>query len=1170
MKKFTKKVKGSISLFMSMILLLLIILEGFLIDGSKVLAAKSLMSNAGDLSMNAGLTYYDEALRDIYGLFAISATEADLKENLAIHFKKTLGESAGDVDSQYVDQLLGYIEESLQGGMGDQEIGRLLNMQLTELTVSKPQETALSKPYVMKKGILEYMKYRGPVSLGYGIMEKLHILKDLDKQQETLEKKLDYEEKMSDIQEACQKAYDNIKPYNELLAGSLAPDRIEEASNDINKNIKEITVAVWCYSAAMRDFSLSKGWKTKNEFRGTDVSSCADQCRELDSLVQWKERAVNDLSGDFSSHPQGTMEAIKTTLGYCHEFRQYQNLYTAWQNYIVDYEERREALEEELENLDEDEDDSSILDELDDLEEEYETNREIYEEAEEKIDQLPGIIEEAREVLKNDIDNRIIYTAAKVIDIENSAKELKNYSIEGIKALDRIVEEMKLLKEKGEEWNSAIDKLSPGDVKTSMKTDYKNKAKDLDLDKIQELREKVGNGGDYATGLHLAAENTKAVGMVFYLEGTELNSKNLWFFFQTSNYVNDTIIEKSDYSEFSPESWTKSAHQSQIHSDENYTGYFIGTFNETMKNGILQVDLSILKQNFDFVSAVNDEFYKYLERVCGGKEKETDQKKTAKEAKKKIFNQGKSFSTNIEDSLPVLPKPDEGTDSSDKGSFTATDAGKSDKDISANAKNNTKSTVNFLKGVEQLLKDGRDKLYISEYTMEMFSCYTAKDGDSSLSSYPFNASNNYMYRAEAEYVLWGNLDGKKDVSYTMATIFGVRFLLNSLYAFTGDPEIRQVSLAMATAIAGWTGFGVPLVQSVIILGFALAETACDMMALKKGESVPIYKSESTWVIKPSGFSEDAINKALGKTVDTNKQYLFNHMNELTEETKNTFKVELDKYTKSVVKDISSVAVSAVIAPVQERMIVVVNVVSPSKEEVGKRVREAVESVEASINSEEDCLVKQAKKKAVEIFKSQYEADFVNMVNSIQNSSYSNEEISNTINTKLEEIVKQMQAKLGVFVTPLVNEAAGAVSDALDSGNEELQKKTSEAVDQMMVKINGGIGEADRNFPDGEKGKTAASAALTMNYKEYVSVFIAIKSVANEEEILRRIGHLIEANLALSNTKPSENFKIKDTSTMIELKARADLQTTFFAIPIPGSSGSGQDSYSISYHGVLGY
>lgn len=56
MERFTKEIKGSISLFLSMIILLLVILEGFLIDGSRVLAGKMFLSSAGDLALNAGLT----------------------------------------------------------------------------------------------------------------------------------------------------------------------------------------------------------------------------------------------------------------------------------------------------------------------------------------------------------------------------------------------------------------------------------------------------------------------------------------------------------------------------------------------------------------------------------------------------------------------------------------------------------------------------------------------------------------------------------------------------------------------------------------------------------------------------------------------------------------------------------------------------------------------------------------------------------------------------------------------------------------------------------------------------------------------------------------------------------------------------------------------------------
>ena len=116
MKKFTKKVQGSISLFLSMIILLLVILEGFLIDGSKVLASKMFMSSAGEMTLNAGLTYYDEALRDIYGLFAISESEEDLKANLKVHFQRTLGETTGVEDSGYVDNMLEYVENALKSG----------------------------------------------------------------------------------------------------------------------------------------------------------------------------------------------------------------------------------------------------------------------------------------------------------------------------------------------------------------------------------------------------------------------------------------------------------------------------------------------------------------------------------------------------------------------------------------------------------------------------------------------------------------------------------------------------------------------------------------------------------------------------------------------------------------------------------------------------------------------------------------------------------------------------------------------------------------------------------------------------------------------------------------------------------------------------------------------
>ena len=211
MKWFTKNVRGSISLFLSMIILLLVILEGFLIDGSRILAGKTFLSGAGELSLNAGLTYYDKALMDIYGLFANCKTEEELKQNLKGYFQKTLGEITGNADtSGYVDELLEYVNTAIESGWNGEDPSKIILLKTGNFSMKGVPGSELSNPAVMKSQILEYMKYRGPASLGYGMLEKLFAFKDLNKQQKALEKKLDYEEEMSEVQDACEKAYEKL------------------------------------------------------------------------------------------------------------------------------------------------------------------------------------------------------------------------------------------------------------------------------------------------------------------------------------------------------------------------------------------------------------------------------------------------------------------------------------------------------------------------------------------------------------------------------------------------------------------------------------------------------------------------------------------------------------------------------------------------------------------------------------------------------------------------------------------------------------------------------------------------------------------------------------------------------------------------------------------------
>ena len=111
----------------------------------------------------------------------------------------------------------------------------------------------LSHEYVLKQQILEYMKYRGPATLGYGILEKLNMFKDVGAQQDVMEKKLDYEEKLSEIDELCKAIYNALNPqgetgYNDLLDNSLKPENVEAGSLTVNQHIYRAIQGAWCYS----------------------------------------------------------------------------------------------------------------------------------------------------------------------------------------------------------------------------------------------------------------------------------------------------------------------------------------------------------------------------------------------------------------------------------------------------------------------------------------------------------------------------------------------------------------------------------------------------------------------------------------------------------------------------------------------------------------------------------------------------------------------------------------------------------------------------------------------------------------------------------------------------------------------------------------------------------
>lgn len=92
--KFFKDQSASISVFLALIILPMYTLAGLVVDGARISSSKVMVSSAGDLAMNAALSEYDQILKEVYGLFAMSKTPEDLNDNVGRYFSNTINNTS--------------------------------------------------------------------------------------------------------------------------------------------------------------------------------------------------------------------------------------------------------------------------------------------------------------------------------------------------------------------------------------------------------------------------------------------------------------------------------------------------------------------------------------------------------------------------------------------------------------------------------------------------------------------------------------------------------------------------------------------------------------------------------------------------------------------------------------------------------------------------------------------------------------------------------------------------------------------------------------------------------------------------------------------------------------------------------------------------------------------
>ena len=220
--KTKKKIQGSISLLLVVILLPMMTFSAIIVDLSRINMAKQMMSSAGDLAMNTALANYDTILKDVYGLFAMSQQKSwddkTLSTELTQYFAKTIsdyGVVTEEESEDYVNALIGDFYEIINGVREDPT--NFLTLSNTKVTAEKLEASSLANASVLRRQIVEYMKYRAPLGVGLSFLESLTAFEKVDSQNAVVEAQVAAQESTQDVAQASKKLITMIRDYDKRV-----------------------------------------------------------------------------------------------------------------------------------------------------------------------------------------------------------------------------------------------------------------------------------------------------------------------------------------------------------------------------------------------------------------------------------------------------------------------------------------------------------------------------------------------------------------------------------------------------------------------------------------------------------------------------------------------------------------------------------------------------------------------------------------------------------------------------------------------------------------------------------------------------------------------------------------------------------------------------------------
>lgn len=1230
------KTKGAISIFLVIILVPMMTVSSLFVDAGKVKLARGVAESAGDLTLNTALTDYDTMLKDMYGLFATAQDTEELFEKLEDYYRTCIissGVSAEDADG-YVDQImaqLGLVSES-------DNTSDVLNMELVDFNVSKRSDATLANPTIIKKQIVDFMKYRAPINTGLSFISSLQSFSTLDKQTELVDKRQSYYEEQESVMRSAQEAWKYINKYNQsgfvqndnyftTMKSNFSnyPDEYNEIAKKIIKDLYDTqsydTFSPYSYTIVSEEIEVGDSKETVPVFYlNRNKTSKKQLYTELTTYSKSKPATADNVKTALTQY-YSAYNAVNTAqekllvyndntygLQYLVQTNR-QSLYKNWVMAMVKLYEKYNTLRHTVAYTGETESGASVMTVKAKIcgsnsEKAY---SEYYSDMMNKFDSLAAVFNTQLSNYNSKLQSYAngIGNSTSTSNTEQSITSLYNE----VAGYHKTISDAKSNLETAVlHLNAVYNGVKAGGTLDNKQAEWKGVADDEDLKNTSMAKQDLAEINSLST--YLDPEDVQVLinrlnNIIGHLEDL-LGQIDSYTFFGTK------IVEISDYTTLVTllknkigDSNLKNVPTGKTELQNKVNTWLDGKFviGEA-------VDVSWENQSNTQANLIKDKpnFYSYLythfnegsvststvektEDKENGENLYNNYKNNASETASEDANSADDGNVNNENELNSLsgrPSLNAGNDAKTAAAEVKTD----DSAVSDTSKSLSSMFSSLSAAVVDMGTDLRDKLYIADYILSMFSYDTIEKefavknpGEEvklqTLTLVPINAENNFAYGKEVEYIIYGGTNAS-NLTKAYGSIFGIRFGFNLIYAFS-DSSIRDTAFAIATPISAATlgVIPVPLIQAAIIIGVACCESALDLNDLRNGESVPLFKNSQSWKCSIKGLISEvkaevgnAIKEVSSAAIDTGLEEL----NELLDMTDEELTAYIQGGTDDVIDAVSasydSVITQHANTAIQKLTTLCTNaieenMINPNEDKMIQYVTDGLDAwlkEEASgvdVSSDLGYIVKS---EAAEIIKQDYiqyvidelSKNVTSAQNAVAETANAINEIIIRLRNKISDQILYYSEDILIYKEKMIDQ----VRNSMEGGAENLKET-------LNSKIDGIFGTSSKK---GSTNTTGMSSLLSFSYSDYLRLFLMIGLYTNEEGILLRTADVIQANMAKKTGDTA--YRLSNSSVYVEIDATIQVKPTLLALPlfadVEGNPSSNQSWYTFEYNSIKGY